>query len=170
MFCRTTLNLWMEKNLRINRYESHARSPALQAANWIHLRDKRWSRRSWLFKSNQQTRHLNPRNRREKMKRRLISIQILRHKMFNEIPFFLWFLYQIIKTAMRDAVKKYKRNMTVRPEVPPLPSLLTQTVKVTPISMIKNKSRNFPKKQTHKKNKILTDISDMYAVGLSLTK
>lgn len=71
---------------------------------------------------------------------------------------------------MRDAVKKYKRNMTVRPEVPPLPSLLTQTVKVTPVSMTKNKTRSFPKKQTHKKNKILTDISDMYAVGLSLTK
>ncbi|KYN04107.1 Tubulin glycylase 3A [Cyphomyrmex costatus] len=68
---------------------------------------------------------------------------------------------KIIKTAMRDAVKKYKRNVTVRPEVSPLPSLLTPpTAKVTPVS--KSKSRSFPKKQTHhKKNKILTDISDM---------
>ncbi|XP_018394129.1 PREDICTED: tubulin glycylase 3A-like [Cyphomyrmex costatus] len=74
---------------------------------------------------------------------------------------------KIIKTAMRDAVKKYKRNVTVRPEVSPLPSLLTPpTAKVTPVS--KSKSRSFPKKQTHhKKNKILTDISDMYAIGLN---
>ncbi|XP_011877218.1 PREDICTED: tubulin glycylase 3A-like isoform X2 [Vollenhovia emeryi] len=77
---------------------------------------------------------------------------------------------KIIKTAMRDAVKKYKRNVTNRPEVPPLPSLLTPTAKVTPVSTTKNKSRGLPKKQAHKKNKILTDISDMYAVGLSLTK
>ncbi|XP_077257417.1 tubulin glycylase 3A-like isoform X2 [Temnothorax americanus] len=77
---------------------------------------------------------------------------------------------KIIKSAMRDAVKKYKRNVTIRPEVPPLPSLLTSTPKVTPVSTTKSKSRSFPKKQTHKKNKILTDISDMYAVGLSLTK
>ncbi|XP_018313000.1 tubulin glycylase 3A isoform X1 [Mycetomoellerius zeteki] len=79
---------------------------------------------------------------------------------------------KIIKTAIRDAVKKYKRNVTVRPEVPPLPSLLTPpTAKVTPVSTTKSKSRSFLKKQTHhKKNKILTDISDMYAVGLSLTK
>lgn len=69
---------------------------------------------------------------------------------------------------MRDAVKKYRRNVTNRPEIPPLPSLLASATKVTPLST-KNKS-NFPKKQTYKKNKILTDISDMYAVGLSLTK
>ncbi|KAG5334689.1 TTL3A glycylase, partial [Acromyrmex charruanus] len=76
-----------------------------------------------------------------------------------------------IKTAIRDAVKKYKRNVTIRPEVPLLPSLLTPPiVKVTSVSMTKSKSRSFPKKQTDKKNKILTDISDMYAVGLSLTK
>ncbi|XP_024874167.1 tubulin glycylase 3A-like [Temnothorax curvispinosus] len=74
---------------------------------------------------------------------------------------------KIIKSAMRDAVKKYKRNVTIRPEVPPLPSLLTSTPKVTPVSTTKSKSRSFPKKQTHKKNKILTDISDMYAVGLN---
>jgi len=69
-------------------------------------------------------------------------------------------------------VKKYKRNITIRPEVPPLPSLLTpSTAKVTPVLTTRNKSRSFAKKQTHhKKNKILTDISDMYAVGLSLTK
>ncbi|XP_025992569.1 tubulin glycylase 3A isoform X2 [Solenopsis invicta] len=78
---------------------------------------------------------------------------------------------KIIKTAMRDAVKKYKRNVTVRPEVPPLPSLLAPIAKVTSVSTTKNKSRSFPKRQTHhKKNKILTNISDMYAVGLSLTK
>ncbi|XP_018363044.1 PREDICTED: tubulin glycylase 3A-like [Trachymyrmex cornetzi] len=76
---------------------------------------------------------------------------------------------KIIKTAIRDAVKKYKRNVTIRPEVPPLPSLLTPPImKVTPVSTTKSKSRSFPKKQTHyKKNKMLTDISDMYAVGLN---
>jgi len=46
----------MEKNLRINRHESYARSPTLQATNWIHLPDKRrWSRRLWLFRSNRRT-------------------------------------------------------------------------------------------------------------------
>ncbi|XP_012541094.2 tubulin glycylase 3A isoform X2 [Monomorium pharaonis] len=78
---------------------------------------------------------------------------------------------KIIKTAMRDAVKKYKRNVSVRPEVPPLPSLLMPTANITSMSMAKSKNRSFPKKQIHhKRNKILTNISDMYAVGLSLTK
>lgn len=77
---------------------------------------------------------------------------------------------KIIKTAMRDAVKKYKRNVTARPEVPPLPSLLMPPiVKVTSVPRSKSRS-SIPKKTQHKKNKILTDISDMYAVGLSLTK
>ncbi|XP_018338139.1 PREDICTED: tubulin monoglycylase TTLL3-like [Trachymyrmex septentrionalis] len=74
-----------------------------------------------------------------------------------------------IKIAIQDAVKKYKRNVTIQPEVSPLPSLLTPPiVKVTPVSTAKSKSRSFLKKQTHhRKNKMLTDISDMYAVGLN---
>ena len=73
---------------------------------------------------------------------------------------------------IRDTMKKYKRNMIIRPEVPSLPSILTSPIeKITPVSTTKSKSRSFLKKQTHhKKNKILSDISDMYAVGLSLTK
>jgi len=69
---------------------------------------------------------------------------------------------------MRDAVKKYKRNVT---EVSPLPSLFTPRPKVITTSTAKSKTRNFPKKQAHhKKNKVLGDIAEMYAVGLSLTK
>ncbi|CAL1679916.1 unnamed protein product [Lasius platythorax] len=78
---------------------------------------------------------------------------------------------KIIKTAMRNAVKKYKRNVTTSPQVPPLPSLLTPTAKITSATTIKSKTRSFPKKQLHhKKNKVLANITDMYAVGLSLTK
>ncbi|XP_012215049.2 tubulin glycylase 3A-like [Linepithema humile] len=78
---------------------------------------------------------------------------------------------KIIKTAMRDAVKKYKRNATISSEVSPLPSLFTPRPKVTTASTTKSKTRNLPKKQAHhKKNKVLGDIAEMYAVGLSLTK
>lgn len=78
---------------------------------------------------------------------------------------------KIIKTAMRNAVKKYKRNVTTSPQVSPLPSLLTPTAKTTSASTIKSKARNFPKKQIHhKKNKAPANITDMYAIGLSLTK
>ncbi|XP_011641876.1 tubulin glycylase 3A-like isoform X2 [Pogonomyrmex barbatus] len=78
---------------------------------------------------------------------------------------------KIVKTAMRDAAKKYKRNVTNRPEAPSLPSLLTPTVKVAPASTNKSKNRGVPNKQAHhKKNKVLTNVADMYAIGLSLTK
>lgn len=78
---------------------------------------------------------------------------------------------KIIKTAMRDAMKKYKRNVTTSPQVPSLPTLLTPTTKAISASTIKNKIRSFPKKRMHhKKNKVQGDIADMYAVGLSLTK
>ncbi|XP_025267487.1 tubulin glycylase 3A isoform X1 [Camponotus floridanus] len=77
---------------------------------------------------------------------------------------------KIIKTAMQDAVKKYKRNVTTSPQVPSLPTLMP-TTKAISASTIKNKIRSFPKKRMHhKKNKVLGDITDMYAVGLSLTK
>ncbi|XP_020290442.1 tubulin glycylase 3A-like isoform X2 [Pseudomyrmex gracilis] len=79
---------------------------------------------------------------------------------------------RIIKTAMRDAAKKYKRNV-ISSEVPPLPSLVMPKLKITTSSSTsKGNTRSFPKKQTlnHKKKKVLTDITDMYAVGLSLTK
>ncbi|XP_070148744.1 tubulin glycylase 3A-like [Polyergus mexicanus] len=78
---------------------------------------------------------------------------------------------KIIKTAIRDAVKKYKRNVTTSPQISPLPTLLTPTTKVISASTIKNKIRSFPKKRMHyKKNKVQGDITDMYAIGLSLTK
>ncbi|XP_015606917.1 tubulin glycylase 3A [Cephus cinctus] len=74
---------------------------------------------------------------------------------------------KIISTAMRDAISKYKRNGTVPLEVPPLPSLLI------PSSTGKTKNKNQGpqrKKNPQKKKKILLDITDMYAVGLGLTK
>ncbi|XP_029162007.1 tubulin monoglycylase TTLL3-like [Nylanderia fulva] len=78
---------------------------------------------------------------------------------------------KIIKTAMQNAVKKYKRNVTTSPQVSPLPSLLTPTAKATSASTIKSKTRSFPKKQIHhKKNKVLSNITDMYAVGLNRLK
>ncbi|XP_050488787.1 tubulin glycylase 3A-like isoform X1 [Bombus huntii] len=81
---------------------------------------------------------------------------------------------KIIKTVIRDAIKKYKRNTphlsTITRETPTLPSLLT-TNKVGQAVNVKNKNRNVPKKYPRqKKNKILSDITDMYAVGLRLTK
>ncbi|XP_033180278.1 tubulin glycylase 3A-like isoform X1 [Bombus impatiens] len=81
---------------------------------------------------------------------------------------------KIIKTVIRDAIKKYKKNTphlsTITRETPTLPSLLT-TNKVGQAVNVKNKNRNVPKKYPRqKKNKILSDITDMYAVGLRLTK
>ncbi|XP_043597413.1 tubulin glycylase 3A-like isoform X2 [Bombus pyrosoma] len=78
------------------------------------------------------------------------------------------------KTVIRDAIKKYKKNTphlsTITQETPTLPSLLT-TNKVGQAVNVKNKNRNVPKKYPRqKKNKILSDITDMYAVGLRLTK
>lgn len=75
---------------------------------------------------------------------------------------------------IRDAIKKYKKNTphlsTITRETPTLPSLLT-TNKVGQAVNVKNKNRNVPKKYPRqKKNKILSDITDMYAVGLRLTK
>lgn len=75
---------------------------------------------------------------------------------------------------IRDAIKKYKKNTphlsTITQETPTLPSLLT-TNKVGQAVNVKNKNRNVPKKYPRqKKNKILSDITDMYAVGLRLTK
>lgn len=72
---------------------------------------------------------------------------------------------------MRDAMKKYKRNVTIPAKASPQPSLFAPKVKLSSTSTSESKTRSFPKKQTHrKKSKILTDITDMYAVGLSLTK
>ncbi|XP_050591157.1 tubulin glycylase 3A-like isoform X2 [Bombus affinis] len=78
------------------------------------------------------------------------------------------------KTVIRDAIRKYKKNTphlsTITQETPTLPSLLT-TNKVGQAVNVKNKNRNVPKKYPRqKKNKILSDITDMYAVGLRLTK
>ncbi|XP_011134876.1 tubulin glycylase 3A isoform X1 [Harpegnathos saltator] len=79
---------------------------------------------------------------------------------------------KIVKTAMRDAMKKYKRNVAIPAKATPQPSLFAAKAKLTATSTAESKTRSsFPKKQTYrKKNKILTDITDMYAVGLSLTK
>lgn len=77
--------------------------------------------------------------------------------------------YQI-KTAVQDVIKKYKKNTTsvIPPEPQTLPSVLTTNKVNQPI--IKNKNHNVSKKNSHQnKNKILSDITDMYAVGLRLT-
>ncbi|XP_076679200.1 tubulin glycylase 3A-like isoform X2 [Andrena cerasifolii] len=78
---------------------------------------------------------------------------------------------KIIKTVVRDAIKKYKRNAilsAIPPEVPALPSLLAAATKANHAIAGKNKNRNVPKKYIRpKKAKVLTD---MYAVGLRLTK
>ncbi|XP_043791487.1 tubulin glycylase 3A-like isoform X4 [Apis laboriosa] len=76
-----------------------------------------------------------------------------------------------IKTAVQDVIKKYKKNTTsvIPPEPQTLPSVLTTTNKVNQ-PVIKNKNNNVSKKSSHQnKNKILSDITDMYAVGLRLT-
>ncbi|OAD61024.1 Tubulin glycylase 3A [Eufriesea mexicana] len=81
---------------------------------------------------------------------------------------------KIMKTAVRDAIKKYKTNTAlaaVPSETPTLPALLPTTNKVGRAVMVKTKNRNVPKKYPRqKKNKVLSDITDMYAVGLRLTK
>ncbi|XP_015428513.1 PREDICTED: tubulin glycylase 3A-like [Dufourea novaeangliae] len=81
---------------------------------------------------------------------------------------------KIIKTAVRDAIKKYKRSATlptIPSEIPVLPSLITAN-RGNEVTTGKNKNRSvMPKKNTHqRKSKVLTDITDMYAVGLRLTK
>ncbi|XP_016913795.2 tubulin glycylase 3A-like isoform X1 [Apis cerana] len=75
-----------------------------------------------------------------------------------------------IKTAVQDVIKKYKKNTTsvIPPEPQTLPSVLTTNKVNQPV--IKNKNHNVSKKNSHQnKNKILSDITDMYAVGLRLT-
>lgn len=79
-----------------------------------------------------------------------------------------------MKTVVREAIKKYKRNAVlsaIPPEVPALPSLLAAATKANHAIAGKNRNRNVPKKYIRqKKGKVLTDITDMYAVGLRLTK
>ncbi|CAL7950650.1 unnamed protein product [Xylocopa violacea] len=81
---------------------------------------------------------------------------------------------KIIKTAVRDAIKKYKKTAGLSaapPETPTAPPFLTAANKVGQAATGKNKNRNVPKKYPrHKNNKVLTDITDMYAVGLRVTK
>lgn len=81
---------------------------------------------------------------------------------------------KMTKAAVRNAIKKYKKNAVpsaVPTGVPVLPSLGTTTNKSSSTAAGKNKNRNPPKKPNRqKKNKVLTDITDMYAVGLRLTK
>ncbi|XP_076651509.1 uncharacterized protein LOC143358263 isoform X2 [Halictus rubicundus] len=81
---------------------------------------------------------------------------------------------KIIKSVVRDAIKKYKKSATLAAtpsDVPALPSLQS-TNKANEVATGKNKNRSVvPKKNVHqRKNKVLTDITDMYAVGLRLTK
>lgn len=80
----------------------------------------------------------------------------------------------MIKTAVRDAIKKYKRSATLTPntsDVPALPALLTAN-RGNEVTTGKSKNRSaVPKRNANqKKSKVLTDITDMYAVGLRLTK
>ncbi|KAK9293902.1 hypothetical protein QLX08_011309 [Tetragonisca angustula] len=79
---------------------------------------------------------------------------------------------KVIKTAMREAIKKYNKSTPLSAtasETPTLPSLLSTTNKVD--QTVSEKNRNVPRKYPRqRKNKILSDITDMYAVGLRLTK
>ncbi|XP_014598240.1 PREDICTED: tubulin glycylase 3A-like isoform X1 [Polistes canadensis] len=75
---------------------------------------------------------------------------------------------KIIHTAVRDAMKKYKRTANIPVNVPPLPSLLTPRNKVVQIPTTKHKSRTNSKKTNEKRNKVLTDVPDMFALGLNL--
>ena len=73
---------------------------------------------------------------------------------------------------MREAIKKYNKSTPLSAtasETPTLPSLLSTTNKVDQTVSEKNRnvSRKYPRQR---KNKILSDITDMYAVGLRLTK
>ena len=76
---------------------------------------------------------------------------------------------QMIQTAMKTAIKKYKKNSIVQPEVPKLPSLLSPLAakKVNRGSLDKGKIQ---KRQYSKKKKVSTNVGDMYAVGLSMNK
>ncbi|XP_043257421.1 tubulin glycylase 3A-like [Colletes gigas] len=81
---------------------------------------------------------------------------------------------KIIKTAVRDVIKKYKKGATLPDiplEVPALSTSLTTPNKGNDAIAAKNRNRNVPAKNIRqKKTKVLTDITDMYAVGLRLTK
>ena len=74
---------------------------------------------------------------------------------------------------MRDAMNKYKKYGTG--DVPPIPALPTTsrsmtTAKTSHSSSVNGKPRTHRKRSTHQKNKILRDVTDMYAIGLGLTK
>lgn len=89
--------------------------------------------------------------------------------------FYFPFIYQIIKTVVRDVIKKYRKTATLSvgpSETPTLPSLVETATKVSGQTVSgKNKNRNLPRKYLRQsKNKVLSDITDMYAVGLRLTK
>ncbi|XP_076765431.1 tubulin glycylase 3A isoform X2 [Xylocopa sonorina] len=80
---------------------------------------------------------------------------------------------KIIKTAVRDVIKKYKKTgaLSAVPPETPTATFLTAANKVGRAATGKNKNRNVPKKYPRQKNnKVLTDITDMYAVGLRVTK
>ncbi|KAK2584804.1 hypothetical protein KPH14_007117 [Odynerus spinipes] len=78
---------------------------------------------------------------------------------------------KIIHTAVRDAMKKYKRTVNIPPNAAPLPSLLSPKSKIAQTSTVKNKSRAYSRKQTHdKRSKGITNVSDLYSFGVGFTK
>lgn len=74
---------------------------------------------------------------------------------------------------MQNAINKYKRNGTIQPEPSALSTLLgsNQPNKVVQAPSARSRNKTNQRKQSHsKKTKVLSDITDMYAVGLGLTK
>ncbi|XP_046470709.2 tubulin glycylase 3A-like [Neodiprion pinetum] len=80
---------------------------------------------------------------------------------------------KIISAAMQSAINKYKRINANTPEPATLSTLLAPNhpLKIVRAPSGRNHNRSSQRKQSHsKKTKVLSNITDMYAVGLGLTK
>ncbi|XP_033209779.1 tubulin glycylase 3A-like isoform X2 [Belonocnema kinseyi] len=76
---------------------------------------------------------------------------------------------KILRAAMKNAVKKYKKNRIVQPALPTLPSLLSPLA-VKKVNRGSSEKGKIKKRQYSKKKKVSADVGDMYAVGLSMNK
>ncbi|XP_048508752.1 tubulin glycylase 3A-like isoform X2 [Athalia rosae] len=80
---------------------------------------------------------------------------------------------KVISAAMQNAINKYKRKGVIPPEASSLSTLVgpNQPGKLSQAPSARNRHKSSQRKQGHsKKTKVLSDITDMYAVGLGLTK
>lgn len=76
---------------------------------------------------------------------------------------------------MRDAMNKYKKYGTGTLDIPAIPAfaMASQPVatRTSHTGSVNGKPRTHRRRSTQqKKNKALRDVTDMYAIGLSLTK